>query len=48
MLLRSVVLFYTRAAGILSLAYMGGDHLPFLHRGVSINVHHSPALTWLF
>ncbi|KAF8486752.1 hypothetical protein F5888DRAFT_1639920 [Russula emetica] len=25
--------FHTRAAGDISLAYMGDDHLPFLHRG---------------
>ena len=29
-------LFHTRAAGDMSLAYMGDDHLPFLHRGVSV------------
>ncbi|KAF8491032.1 glutaminyl-peptide cyclotransferase-like protein [Russula emetica] len=28
--------FNTRAAGDISLAYMGDDHLPFLHRGVSV------------
>ena len=28
--------FHTRAAGDISLAYMGDDHLPFLHRGVSV------------
>jgi glutaminyl-peptide cyclotransferase len=59
--------FRTRTADDVSLAYMGDDHLPFLHRGVSvlhvitepfpnvwhalgvsIKVHHSPALNWLF
>jgi hypothetical protein len=34
--LRSAVAFSTRAAGAISLAYMGDDHLPFLHRGVSV------------
>ena len=28
--------FYTRTAGDVSLGYMGDDHLPFLHRGVSV------------
>ena len=28
--------FHSRAAGDISLAYMGDDHLPFLHRGVSV------------
>ncbi|KAI0269018.1 peptidase family M28-domain-containing protein [Russula aff. rugulosa BPL654] len=28
--------FRTRTAGDVSLAYMGDDHLPFLHRGVSV------------
>lgn len=28
--------FHTRAGGDISLAYMGDDHLPFLHRGVSV------------
>jgi hypothetical protein len=59
--------FHTRTAGDFNMAYMGDDHLPFLHRGVSvlhviaepfprvwhtlgvsINAHHSPALSWLF
>ena len=28
--------FHSRAAGDINLAYMGDDHLPFLHRGVSV------------
>ena len=28
--------FHTRAGSDISLAYMGDDHLPFLHRGVSV------------
>ncbi|KAF8470449.1 glutaminyl-peptide cyclotransferase-like protein [Russula ochroleuca] len=28
--------FYSRSAGDVSLSYMGDDHLPFLHRGVSV------------
>ena len=28
--------FHTRTGGDISLSYMGDDHLPFLHRGVSV------------